>query len=720
MPPRIVSAILVTVVEAPAVYAFIQLYRDEQHWLAIGCLVVGEFVETALGAYGVRSRMSPIRVGDPDGARPHRRKLQLAFGLATTNEVLIWVVWLELASNELRQLEAGAVLLVLMHLKHQLETTSVRDTGYATGLLSPRGLSASASESAGAAGCLALIVAGEPLLAAAALAGGLLIEHLLLIGVLYRALAERDISLPRLRRPPLPRGLRLLAFVGTRFGAVWRLLPSIGPIERLLNRRAIDLLVNRVPPRPNPLSTMASYTSWASLTDQTWSGRHLPPAVAGARGHPELDAVAALFRRDGAMTPCPRSTVLFAYFAQWFTDGFLRTQRAGARRPFRDTTRNESTHAVDLSQLYGLNAETTHLLRLKRDGLLRSQQINGEEYPEYLCTHGVVKWRFRKLIRPFGFENLSYGERNQLFAMGTDTRNLGFVAFNVLFLREHNRIARQLAAAHPDWDDERLFGTARTILIVVLIRIVVEEYINHITGFHFQLRLPAPATFSRAPWQRPNWMAIEFNLLYRWHSLVPATLRLGGEELAIAETLANTKALTSRGLRAFMLAASQQRAGRIGLFNTDALLVEQAEKPSIAQARAARVRSYNDYRELCGLPRVRHFGELSTDPRVKEQLMRLYDHVEDVEFYVGLFAEEGGRNDVLPPLMAVMVAFDAFSQVLTNPLVSPQVYGAQTFSATGMQIIAQTSTLRQLVARNVQNGSDGDIVSMTWRAPERR
>ena len=76
-----------------------------------------------------------------------------------------------------------------------------------------------------------------------------------------------------------------------------------------------------------------------------------------------------------------------------------------------------------------------------------------------------------------------------LFACGSDTTNsqAGFVLLNTLFLREHNRVAGELAAAYPRWDDERLFQTARNIMIVLLIKIVIEEYINHITPYHFRL-----------------------------------------------------------------------------------------------------------------------------------------------------------------------------------------------------------------------------------------
>ena len=174
------------------------------------------------------------------------------------------------------------------------------------------------------------------------------------------------------------------------------LVLRIKPLARLINRIAIKRLCSRMPPRPNPLSTRDPYTSWSSLTERTWSGRHLPPVADDAsspattrEGPPALDDVAALFRRDGEMVPCPKSTVLFTYFAQWFTDGFLRTDRSAAPGVLRNTRKNESNHEIDLMQLYGLKAEATAQLRAQHDGLLKSRMIEGEEYPEFLYHEGV-------------------------------------------------------------------------------------------------------------------------------------------------------------------------------------------------------------------------------------------------------------------------------------------------------------------------------------------
>jgi prostaglandin-endoperoxide synthase 2 len=51
-------------------------------------------------------------------------------------------------------------------------------------------------------------------------------------------------------------------------------------------------------------------------------------------------------------------------------------------------------------------------------------------------------------------------------------------------------------------------------------------------------------------------------------------------------------------------------------------------------------------------------------------------------------------------LMTYMVANDAFTQALTNPLLARSVFNEATFSRSGMTVIKKTRSLQQIVARN--------------------
>ncbi|MDQ6777960.1 MAG: heme peroxidase [Actinomycetota bacterium] len=500
---------------------------------------------------------------------------------------------------------------------------------------------------------------------------------------------------------------QIQAFVTTHGEPIWKVIQAIPPVRRVVNAGLTNLAILKFPTRPNPFSTMADYASWDSLTDRTYSSRHLPSARADEMTLPPSDDLKDLFTRV-AFVESPKSTVLFSYFAQWFTDGFLRSDRATPPDP----RRNQSNHEIDLTNLYGLHADVARQLRTLEGGQLKSQMIGGEEFPAYLCEDGVIKPEF-SLLSVVRFDELTPEQRDQLFAMGSDTSNLqvGFIAHNVLFLREHNRVARLLAEEYPGWDDERVFATTRNILTVMLMKIVLEDYINHITPTIFKLSLE-PRSFPNERWYRNNWMAIEFNLLYRWHSLVPSGYKIAGQSIPISETLYNTELVRNFGLGQIFEAASEQTAGQIGLGNTPYELW-YVEQLSIEMGRSVGLRSYNDYRELSKTPRVTDFDQITGDVRVREQLRQLYGHVDNIEFYVGLFAEEVPDNGVCPGLMGRMVALDAFSQVYTNPLLAPRIYKEDTFSPLGMEIISSTKTLSQILNRNVPYRAGGYFVSMT-------
>lgn len=451
---------------------------------------------------------------------------------------------------------------------------------------------------------------------------------------------------------------------------------------------------------------MSDYTSWDSLIDRSFNGRHLPP-VDMPNLPPVDEVVDGLFGyREKGFIESEKSTVLFSHFAQWFTDGFLRTDR-------NNRLKNTSNHDIDLSPLYGLNRAEADILRHKTGGRLKSQMINGEEYPPYYYENGQPKAEFANLPI-FDFPSISLEQRNTLFAMGGDRANvhIGYSMMNALFLREHNRICAELANAYGWKDDERLFQTARNVLIVVLMKLVVEEYINHITPYHFKFRVE-PARMQHEPWYWTNWMTAEFNLLYRWHTLTPPSVSYDGKQLPTYTTTLRNDLITDRGLGVMFAEATQQPAGVIGLHNTVDFLRSRADKPSIEQGRLSRLASYNDYRDLFSFPRVTAFDQITEDEETQEELRGLYGEVDNIELVVGLFAEDTRRNSALPALIGRMVGVDAFSQALTSPLLSKHVFNANTFTKLGMDIISETESLSQILHRNIPDDGRTFPVSMT-------
>ncbi|WP_414527527.1 peroxidase family protein [Nodularia chucula] len=515
---------------------------------------------------------------------------------------------------------------------------------------------------------------------------------------------------------------KLQTLVLTNFKGIWQLLQSNKSIARKVNKTLINSLIYKIPTRPNPYSMMTldeyipdtqipkktdTYTSWESLNDRTYTGRHLPPdpKLNAEANLPKVEDLAILFRKkDGKTIYSSKSTMLFPYWVQWFTDSFLRLDH-------HNKLKNTSNHEIDLCNVYGLTRKQTHLLRTFQGGKFKSQKLQREdgveeEYPLFYYTdaeQGQVDPQFVGLYEPINDEKRQPPEKKQyLFAMGVERANvqIGYVMLNTLCLREHNRLCDQLASNYPDWDDERLFQTSRNILMAMILKIIMAEYINHITPYHFKL-FADPESFTKESWYRTNYMAIEFDFVYRWHSAIPETFTYKGQPTHIATSLWNNKMFIDQGLGALMEETCSQPGTRIGLFNTPDILVELTELPSIKLGRQLQLASYNDYREMCGFPRVTKFEQITGDEFTQQKLKELYGHVDKIEFFVGLYAEDVRENSTIPPLVARLIGIDAFSQALTNPLLSPNIFNKETFSPVGWEIIQSTNTVSDLVNRNV-------------------
>lgn len=512
-----------------------------------------------------------------------------------------------------------------------------------------------------------------------------------------------------------------LGFV-SRFPWFWKFISDVPLLRAWVNRFFINFITNSTPARPHPLSLWGAapapggcddYTSWTGLVDRTYTGRLLPPADPTAVAKlPPSASLEGLFRRRGELLPCGKSSALFGFFAQWFTDSFLRTDPGDVRK-------NTSNHEIDLCQIYGLTAADTALLRSGVGGELKMQEICGELYPPFLFKSDGSRVKDEYLS--FSYINRATGDfrnavltppfdtperRASLFVAGLERGNstIYYSAINTIFMREHNRLCRQIAKRYPKWDDSRLFETARNVNIACLLKVIIENYINHLTVTLFKVFVEVGFAESQN-WHRTNRICAEFNLLYRWHPLIPTELKVGKDTLPSTAFRFNNDLLVKLGIEEVLSAATSQRAGRIGLENTAPFLVP-ADLAAIEKSRAWRLRSYNDYRVRFGLPPVKSFLELCGDRRVARNLAAAYGNdVNQVELLVGLFAEQRAPNAVLGELMTLMVGVDAFSQALTNPLLSKNIYGPLAFSEPGLEELNETSSFDDIVRRNSAMGN---------------
>jgi len=194
---------------------------------------------------------------------------------------------------------------------------------------------------------------------------------------------------------------------------------DVGWLTHAASAKVINTAIGYTRNRPHPWSTFAPYTSWRGLTDRTFLARHLPP-VAPVANLPDSTKVSQLFARPaGTQVLSTKSTCLFPAFAQYLTDGFIRSD---PNVPGKTT----SNHEIDLCPLYGRTWQQTEILRSKSDvpkqrGRLMSQMIDGEEFAPFLYTNDgtEIDKQFTDLDPPL----LGHGQRrSSLLAVTAPTR----------------------------------------------------------------------------------------------------------------------------------------------------------------------------------------------------------------------------------------------------------------------------------------------------------
>lgn len=539
---------------------------------------------------------------------------------------------------------------------------------------------------------------------------------------------------------------KIAGFIRRRLPKFWEWLMGLGFIKRMISRNIFRKFGNAAPARPHAFTMAAPYTTWYGFVNRKFTGRHLPePETAGHL--PEKKDLVELFLRpkpaDGPkpQTDCIRSTVLFSAFAQWFTDSFLRTDHAfefddntgvvlrdeneaPIRKPGR-AQKNTSNHEIDLCQIYGLNEKQTSILRThaetgKDKGCLRYQEHEDGEYPEFLLktpptdpkeeldlhAHYAKLHPDERILRSI-FLRADHNDQGYetIFAAGLEHSNatIGNALLNTIFLREHNRVARLIAAQNDRFSDEQVFQITRNVMIVLLLKVVLSDYIRHISPLNLPIEFQ-PGFAETQHWYRTNRISIEFNILYRWHGLVPDEFDFMPVPSDPHSFRHNNKWLMDTGVAKAVELFSKQRAGRITIGNTPRYLAG-VKTDTINLMRDANLEKYNAYRKHLGLHEAKDFSDVTDDPDVAQKLSSLYKgNINDLEWYVGMLAESHGEDMIMGEMLLTFVAHDAFTQALTNPLLSKAAFNPKTFTNEGWGVINATTTLEDIVSRNLGAG----------------
>ncbi|XP_075376256.1 prostaglandin G/H synthase 1 isoform X1 [Mycteria americana] len=392
-------------------------------------------------------------------------------------------------------------------------------------------------------------------------------------------------------------------FILTHFKWFWDIINSTF-IRDTLMRLVLTVRANLIPSPPT-FNSDYGYISWEAYANVSYYTRVLPPVPdncptpMGTKGKqqlpdPQLLAERFLLRRKFEADP-QGTNLMFAFFAQHFTHQFFKTSGKMGRG-----FTKALGHGVDLGHLYGDNLQRQHQLRLFRDGKLKFQVVDGEVYPPMVTDAPV------HMVYPSAFP------KEKQLAMGQEVFGLlpGLCMYATLWLREHNRVCDVLKREHPTWSDEQLFQTARLILIGETIKIVIEDYVQHLSGYFLSLKFDPELLFG-SQFQYRNRIAVEFNQLYHWHGLMPDSFVIQGEEYSYEQFLYNTSMLMDYGVEALVESFSKQIAGRIGGVQTINANILNVAVGVIKESRQLRLQPFNEYRKRFGMKPYKSFQELT-------------------------------------------------------------------------------------------------------------
>ncbi|KAJ8969968.1 hypothetical protein NQ317_008531 [Molorchus minor] len=340
-------------------------------------------------------------------------------------------------------------------------------------------------------------------------------------------------------------------------------------------------------------------------------------------------------------------------------------QRLGPREQV-----NQNTAFLDASQIYGEN----HCVLRKLKGDLgkmnfTSHPVRGKDLLPQSDKHPECK-----------------SASGQCFIAGDGraSEQPGLTAIHTIFLREHNRITDGLRRINPHWSEDRLFDTARKIVIAENQHLTYNEFLPRILGWNamnlYGLKLLPQGYYKEYnPGCNPSILTEFAAAAFRiGHSLLrphiprlspdyqilepPLLLRDGffKTDLMMRENMIDEIA---RGLVSTpMETLDQFITGEVTnhLFEDRKIPFSGVDLVAlnVQRARDHGIPSYNNYRALCNLKRAASFEDLAREipQEVIARLKTLYASVDDIDLFPGGMSERPLQGGLIGPTFGCIIA----------------------------------------------------------------
>nr|WP_146406984.1 peroxidase family protein [Allorhodopirellula heiligendammensis] len=287
------------------------------------------------------------------------------------------------------------------------------------------------------------------------------------------------------------------------------------------------------------------------------------------------------------------------------------------------------------------------------------------------------------------------------------SENISLAAIQTLFVREHNRLADEIAASNPDASDEEIYQQARAIVIGEIQAITYNEYLPTLLGEHAIGRYDGyDATVDPS-------IATEFSsAAYRFgHSTLNDDIeffdndgRAVRDEIELKDAFFNASLLEETGIDSILKYDSSSQSQEIDLEVVDGLRNFLFGPPgaggfdlvalNIQRGRDHGLNDYNSTRAAYGLETVASFDDITSDAELQQKLEALYDDVDNIDLWVGLMAEDHLRGSSVGELTSTIIA-DQFERTRDGD----RFYYENLFSGSELRTINST-TLADVIERN--------------------
>jgi peroxidase len=293
--------------------------------------------------------------------------------------------------------------------------------------------------------------------------------------------------------------------------------------------------------------------------------------------------------------------------------------------------------------------------------------------------------------------------------MGGDVRtneNVELTSMVTLFVREHNRIATQLAHDNPTWTDEQIYQQARAMVGAEIQVITYKEFLPALLG---------PNALTSYTGYNPNVdpsISTEFSTAaFRLHSIINDDVEFFGndgtpvrDEVPLADAFFNPALLQQTGIDSILKYAASTKSQEFDPQMVDSLRNLLFGSPGqggldlasldIQRGRDHGLADYNTTRAAYGLPRVTSFAQITSDPQLQKQLQSLYGSVDNIDLWVGINAEDHIPGGSMGELGTKIVA-DQFERLRDGD----RFWYERVFSGKTLAGLEQT-TLADVIERN--------------------